>query len=155
MENLPEGRRKSNNHTAKDNQEKATLKRKWNMGILVFRHLDWLRSRLQQPWTSLLSFCHTHPWFDLCWSQHHPWCSMCWFSCKWNLPQELARTCARKSPFQLHPSKHWLQSSWSCRSSSLRQLPQSSAWHNWDLFLQVQNQFVTSLYIPSGMLISI
>jgi len=28
MENLPEGRRKSNNHTAKDNQEKATLKRK-------------------------------------------------------------------------------------------------------------------------------
>jgi hypothetical protein len=57
----------------------------------------------------------------------------------------LARTCARKSPFQLHPSKHWLQSSWSCRSSSLRQLPQSSAWHNWDLFLQEQNQFVTSL----------
>jgi hypothetical protein len=33
----------------------------------------------------------------------------------------LAQTCVHKSPFQLHPSRHWLQSGWSCMLSSLRQ----------------------------------
>jgi len=103
------------------------------------RHLDLSRNIPRQPWTSLQSFCHTHPWFDLRWSQHHPWCNMCWFSCRCILPRELAQTCVHKSPFQLHPSRHWLQSGWSCMLSSLRQWLQSSALHNWVLCLHSEN----------------
>jgi hypothetical protein len=33
----------------KERKKQATPKRLSNMGILVFRHLDWPRSRLQQP----------------------------------------------------------------------------------------------------------